>query len=905
MGLFSIMLAALFFPACVSHDTGQDKDNLAILARALQITPGGEREIKELNDGLVPDSLNRDVRRWLLNPERAQRGSGATVIRYEYRWQEPVIIDEAALFLYDYEGHLKLPGAYRFKYWDGDGYEDVVNSSGLGLENDQYNHTTFNRVVTSRLMLELDSVEHFLTPVLEWQVFKPLNTPEVAPVIAAGEDRLVVTGGKTYLTGLIKSVGPLKKTLWRAEGPGKVRFEKADRDITSATFTQPGEYVLTLSSQSGRKKSSSSLKVTVVNPPEEKRLDVVYTRGYKIDSPFWNDRARALIVNWIPHCIRMIERTDLERGQGGLDNFIEAGKALRGEPHGRHLGYVFSNAWVHQTVESMCIALMVDPQGDKEVIAAQEMMKKTLDKWIPVILAAQEPDGYLQTAFTLRDTTRWKKRWAPETRSNHEGYVAGYFIESAINHYTLTEGSDTRLYDAAKKLADCWVENIGPGKIAWYDGHQEMEQALVRFGRFVNDMEGNGHGDNYIELAKFLLDNRNDGSEYDQSHVPVQQQYEAVGHAVRAVYNYSAMADVAAETGDTDYQSAVISLWDNMVNKKYYVTGGIGSGETSEGFGGNYSLPDNAYCESCSSCGLIFFQYKMNLAYHDARYADLYEETMYNALLGSLDYEGKNFYYTNPLSSNRLRSDWHVCPCCVGNIPRTLLMIPTWTYLKSEDGIYVNLFIGSTINVEKVAGTDVEMVQRTEYPWKGDVSITVNPAETRKFTVWVRVPDRKTSDLYSSVPELSGISLLTVNGEPVQAEINKGYLPVTREWKRGDVISFVIPMEVQHITADERIVADRGRMALRYGPLIYNVEKADQPDISLTAGDGPMNAEWRNDMFGGIMVISGKWSDGSNLLAIPNYLRLNRSTGAVAPREGEQSGERNPTSIVWINKGTN
>ena len=277
-----------------------------------------------------------------------------------------------------------------------------------------------------------------------------------------------------------------------------------------------------------------------------------------------------------------------------------------------------------------------------------------------------------------------------------------------------------------------------------------MEQALVRFGRFVNDMEGNGHGDSYINLGKFLLDCRKNGSEYDQSHVPVQQQYEAVGHAVRAAYNYSAMADVAAETGDMDYQSAVMSLWDNMVNKKYYLTGGIGSGETSEGFGQEYSLPNNAYCEACSSCGLIFFQYKMNIAYNDAKYADLYEETMYNALLGSLDLEGKNFYYDNALSSSQSRYSWHVCPCCVGNIPRTLLMIPTWTYVKNNEGIYVNLYIGSTIKVEKVAGTDVEMVQKTDYPWSGKVSITVNPRQPKEFTLYVRVPNRSTSNLYTA-----------------------------------------------------------------------------------------------------------------------------------------------------------
>jgi hypothetical protein len=194
------------------------------------------------------------------------------------------------------------------------------------------------------------------------------------------------------------------------------------------------------------------------------------------------------------------------------------------------------------------------------------------------------------------------------------------------------------------------------------------------------------------------------------------------------------------------------------------------------------------------------------------------------------------------------------------------------------------------------------MVQETDYPWSGDVSITVNPAETREFTIWVRVPDRKTSDLYTSVPELNTISNLTVNGEAVTMQLNRGYVPITREWKRGDVISFSIRMEVQQITADERIEADRGRIALRYGPMIYNVEKADQPDIEKAVGDAPFTAEWRNDMFGGIMTIKGKWIDGTDLLAIPNYLRLNRALGAGAVREGDQQRDWSPTSIVWINK---
>ena len=439
----------------------------------------------------------------------------------------------------------------------------------------------------------------------------------------------------------------------------------------------------------------------------------------------------------------------------------------------------------------------------------------------------------------------------------------------------------------------------------------------MRFGRFVNDMEGGGKGDRYIQLAKFLLDCRytaarsdRERSEYDQSHLPVTQQYEAVGHAVRAIYTYSGMADVAVETHDPDYQSAVKSLWDNMVNKKYYVTGGVGSGETSEGFGPNYSLRNHAYCESCSSCGAIFFQWKMNLAYHDANYADLYEETMYNALLGSTDLAGRNFYYTNPLDANVARASWHTCPCCVGNIPRTLLMMPTWTYAKSPDGIYVNLFVGSTITLENVAGTDVEMVQETDYPWSGKVAITVNPKAPKTFSVRLRVPDRNISRLYQSTPETGGIESLRVNGRPVKPAIESGYAVITRAWKAGDKVEAVLPMKVQRVHADERVEATRGKVALRYGPLVYNIEQVDQDIAKALAADSPLTTEWRGDLLGGVMVINGNFADGSAMLAIPNYARTNRDPempieGAAPPTAdgAVRPSPRPPKSIVWIREG--
>jgi DUF1680 family protein len=880
------------------------RPNLAMVATVTSSARNGQ-PVNTLNDGAAPVSVSS------ARPRTAPRNP-RTNVWVQYEWPQPVSTKEIGVFFWDYNANIRLPEGYRLQYWNGSSFVPMPNSKGLEKTNNQLNNTSFDEIKTTRIRLELDSAEWGITSVLEWVVYKTDNSPNPPPLVNPGADRDVMIGGKTYLSATVHSVGALSKVTWqKITGPGTVSFSDPSELNGSAGFSAIGDYVLGVTAAEGSTNASAAqIKVKVHQPPPVKRLDVVYTKKYSIDNKLWNDRAKAMIVNWIPYCIDQNERTDLTTGQGGLDNFIEAAKALRGEPHAKHKGYVFSNAWVHQTVEAMCIALMVDPKGDKEIIAAHEKMRTTLERWIPMILAAQEPDGYLHTAFTLRDTTKWKERWSPRNRGDHEGYVAGYFIESAINHYTLTEAKDKRLYNAAKKLADCWVRNIGPGKKEWYDGHQEMEQALVRFGRFVNDMEGGGKGDSYIALSKFLLDNRKNGSEYDQSHVPVQQQYEAVGHAVRATYNYSAMADIAAETGDVDYQSAVMSLWNNLTNKKYYFTGGIGSGETSEGFGGNYSLRNNAYCESCSSAGLIFFQYKMNLAYHDAKYVDIYEETMYNALLGSLDLEGKNFYYTNPLSSSQDRDPWHVCPCCVGNIPRTLLMIPTWTYVTGDKALYVNLFIGSTINVEKVAGTDVQMVQKTNYPWSGAVAITVNPKIAKEFTMYVRVPNRTTSELYTPDKEVKGLKWIKVNGRLIKPEIDKGYAMIKRIWKAGDKIELEMPMEVQKFTADGRIEADKDRVALRYGPLVYNVEKADQPDIEKAIGKSPFSVEWKENLLRGILVIKGQWADGTPLVAIPNYARNNRTTPTATEAaktstptqaaEPPQRISRIVNSSVWI-----
>ncbi len=760
----------------------------------------------------------------------------------------------------------------------------------------------------------------------------------------AGIDRVTVLPGRTYLRGWAgygdppkpgrrapgapapKADLPAIDVTWSKEsGPGPVTFADPNALITTASFTAPGLYVLKLTVANARAKLSSTLSVLVEQPPPKRQLDAVYTKNFKIDSPLWSARAKALMVNWIPHCIDQINRTDITVGEGGIDNFVEAGKKLRGQPHGVHKGYVFSNAWVHQTVEAMSIALMVDPQGDAEIIEAHKKMRATLDDWIPKILSAQEPDGYLQTAFTLPragrggkvvDTSGFK-HWDPAHRGDHEGYVAGYFLESAINHYLMTGKKDARLYNAAKKLADCWCNNLGPApKKPWYDGHQQMEQGLVRFGRFVNDMEGGGKGQKYIDLARYLLDARylaaasdRDRSEYDQSHLPVVQQYEAVGHAVRAVYTYSGMADVAVETHDPDYQSAVKSLWANLVHRKRYITGGVGSGETSEGFGADYSLRNNGYCEACSSCGDIFFQWKMHLAYHDARYADLYEETMYNALLGSMDLEGKHFYYDNPLDERGPRYAWHVCPCCVGNIPRTLLMLPTWMYSKSVSDVYVNMFAGSTITLENVAGTDVEMVQKTEYPWKGAVSITVNPKVSKRFSVRIRVPNRNVSALYRSEPDAGGVLAVRVNGTPLKRSLKKA-MPSSPGPGRPATRLNSSSRSCRSASSAQKLAATRDKVALRYGPLIYNIEQADQDISKALSPAARLRVEWMPELLGGVMAIKGRFADGSLMLAIPNFARVNRTPAAAASapasrHAGGKAPEPPPVvSIVWIKEGS-
>ncbi|MEP2312208.1 glycoside hydrolase family 127 protein [Rhodopirellula bahusiensis] len=864
--------------------------NLAPAAEAFSSHVTGGTSLAALNDSLCPESSHDQGKCSYGNwPSQGTQW-------VEYEWAKPINTKEVKVFWWDDHQGVRLPADWRVKYWRDDEYVLVKNARKDEVKASEYNAMSFDEINTERLRIEMDGREQFSTGILEWQVVDAGGSPDFPPSISAGVDRFVVSDGKTYLDSTIDAVnaqGSQIDVLWTKEsGPGTVQFANAHRKRTTATFSTVGEYKLKATANMSGMSDSSTLVVQVIDPPPVDHLDLIDTRSYSIQSPLWSDRAKAIVVHWLPHCIDKISDPLLK--EGGVNNLAEAAKKLAGQPHGRHRGYVFSNAWIYNTIESICIAVMIDPQGDEEMIASQAAMRETLDEWIPLVLAAQEPDGYIQTYFPLNGLPRW----SPEHRSDHEGYVAGYLLEAGIAHYLMTEKKDARLYDAARRLADCWCDNIGPSpKKPWFDGHQAMEIALVRFGRFVNANEGNGEGDRYIELAKFLLDCRDNGTEYDQSHVPVVEQYTAVGHAVRASYSYAAMADVAMETQDADYQSAVMSLWDNLVNRKYYVTGGIGSGETSEGFGPDFSLPHNAYCESCSSCGEIFMQHKLHLTHHDAKYASLYEETLFNALLGSLDIEGKNFYYPNPLDTSAKRYPWHGCPCCVGNIPRTLLMLPTWMYSKNGENLYVNLFVGSTVTVKDVDGTDVELVQTTDYPFDGAVSIKVNPKESVRMKMRIRIPQHDVSDIYHSTPNADGITSIRVNGGEITPPIEKGYAVIDRNWEVGDKIDLDLPMTIQQVHSIEKIAATRDQLAFRRGPLIYCVEDIDQEIDRSMSDTSDLKVEMTDRLFGSslgeIPLLHGTWDNGKPLTAIPYFLRANRS---------HDDPKRPSRSSVWIDE---
>lgn len=621
---------------------------------------------------------------------------------------------------------------------------------------------------------------------------------------------------------------------------------------------------------------------------------VPFTAVHLHDS-FWAPKIETNRTVSIPFAFQKDEET------GRVRNFENAAATLRGEdPKGKPMpGYPFDDTDVYKVLEGAAYSLSVHPDPKLDAY---------LDTLIVKIAAAQEPDGYLYTPRTINPAKPhdWsgKERWVLEEDNSHELYNLGHLYEAAAAHYQAT--GKKSLLNIAIKSANLLDATFGPGKKKIWPGHEIIEMGLVKLYSVTNDVR-------YVKLAKFMLDCRGGkpGGEYWQAAIPVVQQTEAVGHAVRAAYLYSGMADVAALTGDVAYLNAIDKIWENVVQKKLYITGGIGATGAGEAFGRNYQLPNmSAYCETCAAVGNDYWNQRLFLLHKDAKYVDVFERTLYNGLISGVGIDGKSFFYPNPLESRgqHSRSPWFGVACCPGNITRFLPSVPGYFYATQGDNLYVNLFADSTANIEVGGrGQKVQVVQHTQYPWDGKIKIDVNPAKEQRFALKVRVPgwarnEAVPSDLYRyQSGSKSAPYVIKLNGKAVAAKLDKGYATFDRKWKKGDTVEMDLPMPVRRVVAHDQVVDDRGRIAVERGPIVYCAEWPDNTGFKVRnlylPDSTPLTASYRSDLLGGVVTLAGKaqtlamnTSGGIDrteqpLTMIPYYAWANRGRGEM---------------IVWI-----
>lgn len=544
-------------------------------------------------------------------------------------------------------------------------------------------------------------------------------------------------------------------------------------------------------------------------------IDPVPFTSVKVTDNFWGQRLQASREVTIPLAFSKCEET------GRYENFV---KAAHPSDTYKVEGFSFDDTDVYKTIEGASYSLQTYP--DKK-------LQKYIDSVLVIVAGAQEPDGYLYTARTMnpKHPHNWagKERWVAVENLSHEFYNLGHMIEGAVAHYQAT--GKRNFLDIAIKYADCVCREIGngPQQKKYVPGHQIAEMALVKLYMATGDKK-------YLDQAKFFLDTRGYTSRkdaYSQAHKPVVEQDEAVGHAVRAVYMYSGMADVAAITGDSSYIKAIDKIWDNIVSKKIYITGGIGARHAGEAFGNNYELPNlSAYCETCAAIGNVYMNYRLFLLHGDAKYFDVLERTLYNGLISGVSLDGGSFFYPNPLSSNGKysRKPWFGCACCPSNVSRFIPSLPGYVYAVKNDQVYVNLYLSNKAEL-KVDKKKILLEQETGYPWNGDIRLKITQGN-QDFTMKLRIPgwvrgNVLPGDLYSYADNQKPAYQVSVNGQTVESDVNDGYLSIARKWKKGDVVEVHFDMIPRIVKANPKVEADHGRVAVERGPIVYCAEWPD------------------------------------------------------------------------------
>lgn len=605
----------------------------------------------------------------------------------------------------------------------------------------------------------------------------------------------------------------------------------------------------------------------------QNRLKQLSYKEVRIHDPFWTKYMQLVRDEVIPYQWEALnDHVEGASPSHALRNF----RIAAGEEEGSFYGYIFQDSDVTKWLEAVAYSLASDPDWKLEQLA---------DDVIDLLGRAQQPDGYLNTHFTIGHQD---ERWINE-RDNHELYCAGHLIEAAVAYYETT--GKTKLLDIASKFAD-YIDTVfgeQPGKRRGYPGHQGIELALVRLYEttgidryltlseyFINErgqlpnyfrkeaeQRGERFGKDYLRREPYYSLYK-DGFEYNQSHLPVREQHHAAGHAVRAVYMYAGMTDVASACQDPGLIEACRRLWDNVTQRQMYITGGIGSNHDGEAFSFDYDLPnDTAYTETCASIGLIFWAHRMLQLDPDRKYADVIERALYNGTISGMALDGKSFFYVNPLEVwpkacqrpdkkhvKPVRQKWFNCACCPPNLARLIASLGMYIYSQTESSIYVHQFIGSDTLVS-LADQSVRLSQQTNFPWDETIDLIVSPERSAAFTIAVRIPG------WCENP------VIQVNGQDMawNAVMTKGYAMIARTWSAGDVVRIELPMTIKRMYAHPNVRANAGKVALQRGPIVYCIEEADNcsilPDISLPES-APLEARFRSDLLGGVTVITGE-----------------------------------------------